>query len=410
MNLEELRKIIDEYKDKIIINHPQPGQLVNNKLLLQKYKYIFSTIKEMVYLVKNYDNLENLHIFCYCGNKNNFGSIKSGYHKYCSVKCMNNNIIHNNKIKQKMLSNIDENGLNNYQRAYKQAHQNYIKKYNISSPWKNQNVINKIRKNKLNNIDKNGLNCYQRATQKMILTKKNTIDENGLNIFQKQAIKCKNTRINNIDENGLNSYKQAVIKQVKTKRKIIDENGLNLYQQSTIKGMKKRYNTMKKNHTFNTSKSEEQVYNYLLQKFSKNDIERQYKSKLYPFNCDFYIKSLDLYIECHFHWTHSPTKNNHRKPFKNSVEDMKIIDELKKKSQEINFKGERKLQYLNMINIWSKSDPLKLQTFKKNKLNYKIFYNIDQFENWYNKINKDAINNANKVICVKQKDGKSYVE
>ena len=62
-----------------------------------------------------------------------------------------------------------------------------------------------------------------------------------------------------------------------------------------------------------------------------------------------------------------------------------------------------------MINIWAKYDPLKLQTFKKNKLNYKIFYNIEQFKNWYNKINKDAIANADKVIYVEQKDGKSYV-
>ena len=34
------------------------------------------------------------------------------------------------------------------------------------------------------------------------------------------------------------------------------------------------------------------------------DIIRQYKSDLYPFACDFYIPSLDLYIECNYHWTH----------------------------------------------------------------------------------------------------------
>ena len=24
----------------------------------------------------------------------------------------------------------------------------------------------------------------------------------------------------------------------------------------------------------------------------------------YPFACDFYISSLDLFIECNYHWTH----------------------------------------------------------------------------------------------------------
>ena len=117
-----------------------------------------------------------------------------------------------------------------------------------------------------------------------------------------------------------------------------------------------------------------------MKKFNKDDVIRQYRSKQYQFNCDFYIKSLDLYIEYHGTWTH------HNKPFKNSIEDLEEVERLKNKSLELNFKGQRKLQYLNTINIWTKVDPLKLQTFKKNKLNYKIFYNINQFLNWYNKI------------------------
>ena len=52
------------------------------------------------------------------------------------------------------------------------------------------------------------------------------------------------------------------------------------------------------------SKSEDRVYDFLTSKFGKEDIERQYRSNSYPFSCDFYIKSLDLYIECNFGWTH----------------------------------------------------------------------------------------------------------
>ena len=65
-----------------------------------------------------------------------------------------------------------------------------------------------------------------------------------------------------------------------------------------------RDKTRKLNGTFKTSKQEDKVYEILCEKFTKDDIVRQYKSNKYPFSCDFYIKSLDLYIECNFSWTH----------------------------------------------------------------------------------------------------------
>ena len=60
----------------------------------------------------------------------------------------------------------------------------------------------------------------------------------------------------------------------------------------------------KKNKTFGKSKSEDQIYQLLLQKFNK--VERQYKSEQYPFACDFYIPSIDLYIEYQGFYTHGP--------------------------------------------------------------------------------------------------------
>jgi len=40
--------------------------------------------------------------------------------------------------------------------------------------------------------------------------------------------------------------------------------------------------------------------------FGDENVLTQYMSEKYPFACDFYIKQLDLYIECNFHWTHAP--------------------------------------------------------------------------------------------------------
>lgn len=57
----------------------------------------------------------------------------------------------------------------------------------------------------------------------------------------------------------------------------------------------KRNTTLKNNNTWSSSKDEEYIYNELIKYFS--NIYRQYKSELYPFNCDFYIPEIDTYIE-----------------------------------------------------------------------------------------------------------------
>ena len=64
------------------------------------------------------------------------------------------------------------------------------------------------------------------------------------------------------------------------------------------------YATKRKNGTFNSSKPEDMSYVLLCEVFGKDDIERQHKDDRYPFLCDFYVKSKDLYIECNYHWTH----------------------------------------------------------------------------------------------------------
>lgn len=60
----------------------------------------------------------------------------------------------------------------------------------------------------------------------------------------------------------------------------------------------KIYNTKKEHNTFNTSKPEDLFYEELKKLFTSDDIIRQHKDNIrYPFNCDFYIKSLDMFIE-----------------------------------------------------------------------------------------------------------------
>lgn len=126
--------------------------------------------------------------------------------------------------------------------------------------------------------------------------------------------------------------------------------------------------TKKKNHTFNTSKPEIISFDMLKEKYP--DVMCQYKDKdRYPFICDFYIPSLDLFIECNYHWTHG------RKPYERTEEDNKIIDGWKSKNSKY---------YNNAINTWTNRDVKKRNIAEENGLNYKEFFTILDLENWLN--------------------------
>lgn len=79
----------------------------------------------------------------------------------------------------------------------------------------------------------------------------------------------------------------------------------------------KRYNTLKKNNTFNASKIEEDLMNYLT--IHNIEFKRQYKSDKYPYCCDFYFPDKDFYLEIQGNWTHG------HKPFENTKEDLEIV-------------------------------------------------------------------------------------
>lgn len=126
-----------------------------------------------------------------------------------------------------------------------------------------------------------------------------------------------------------------------------------------------RYIIMKNNGTLFTSKSkaEESYYEYLKLIYAEDDIIRQYMDKdRYPYKCDFYIKSEDMFIEINANWTHG------KHPFdSNSVEDLKILAEWEEKAKTSKF-------YQNAIYQWTDLDVRKLKCARDNNLNFKAIY------------------------------------
>lgn len=113
------------------------------------------------------------------------------------------------------------------------------------------------------------------------------------------------------------------------------------------------------------SRPEQKLNGLLIDKFGKSNVISQYKEERYPYHVDFYIKSLDLFIELNAHWTH----NDHFFDGSN-LEDILILELWKSKAKSDNF-------YKSALETWTKRDPLKLKTAIDNNLNYLVFWDND---------------------------------
>lgn len=141
--------------------------------------------------------------------------------------------------------------------------------------------------------------------------------------------------------------------------------------------LQKVSDSKRKNHTFSTSKPEEIMYQELCNVFGKSDIDRWYnKDVRYPFHVDFYIKSLDLFIELNATWLHG--KHWFNPNDKGDINRLNVyVDKVKM----------GKIFYQSAIDVWTKRDVLKRETAKKNHLKYMVFWNQDlsDFYQWVKK-------------------------
>ena len=119
---------------------------------------------------------------------------------------------------------------------------------------------------------------------------------------------------------------------------------------------------MRNNDSFNRSIAEDNYYKELVNKYGNEDVIRWYSDDRYPFVCDFYIVSEDLFIELNKHWTHG----GH--PFDElNLNDASKLEDWEEKSKYSKY-------YLNAIYTWTVLDVKKQKIAKENNLNYKVIY------------------------------------
>lgn len=150
----------------------------------------------------------------------------------------------------------------------------------------------------------------------------------------------------------------------------ISQTVTNAYKENGAAIIKASNETKRKNNSFSKSKDSEEVLNkFLIEAFGKDAFIRQYRDdKRYPFNCDFYIPKLDLFIELNHYWSHG----YHRFDI-NNPEDIKKLNQWQEKAKTSH-------HYEDAIEVWTIRDPKKFEFAEANNLNYLVSYNQQDLE------------------------------
>lgn len=125
--------------------------------------------------------------------------------------------------------------------------------------------------------------------------------------------------------------------------------------------------TKLQNHTINTSATEDILYDQLCDVFGKDDVIRQYKSCRYDWNCDFYVKSRDMFIELNASFFH----NRHW------FDDMDFNDCAELSSFMAKAALDSNSSYSGVVQTWSVYDVRKRQDARDANLNYIVFWDND---------------------------------
>lgn len=257
---------------------------------------------------------------------------------------------------------------------------------------------NNSEKRKQTNLDRYGVenvaNSVELNKNKLAKTKQTNLDRYGFeSASQNDEIKTKNrntflknhpgynspSQLPGVGDNISKAVKSDIVKHKKedtfqqkygVKYGLQNKEIMNKKLETTLKrygtpyypNKEKEYQTKKRNNSFNISNPENQIYKDLCNQYGEDNVIRQYMDERYPFTCDFYIPSEDLFIEYNGNWTHGG------KPYdEKSLEDISKLEMWQDKSIEHPY-------YKNAIYTWTKLDVKKQQIAKYNKLNYIVIY------------------------------------
>ena len=353
--------------------------------------------------------LEERPVCKWCGGHVSFNGYHKGSMHYSACCCSS---CHAKYTKDKRFeTNIKKYGRKNFGSAEK-VKEYWISHYGVDNPAKTDFVKKKMRET---NLRKYGFNCSSKSEIVKEKTKQTCLKRYGVEYagqIEEAKEKSKKTCLEKYGSEYYIGSKDCLEKTIefskqnynvdwftkseeiknKAKKTMLRRYGVEYsmqipknkeymsYLMSSYEMQERRYNTMKRNHTFNSSSTEEEFFLYIKSRFPK--VIRQYKDKnRYPYFCDFYIPELDYFIELQGYYTHG------KHPFDpNSNEDLQLIEYYKKKYGED----------CQPITIWSIKDVEKRDCAKRNNLNFKEVWSVEDGKNFVNDLYDVYINNDNK--------------
>lgn len=348
-------------------------------------------LSEIIYRI--YFHQEKRNYCLYCGNKTKFDIKGYKFHRrtylygdYCCPSCAQKSEITRNKLKKTCLekygvkngggskqalekikqTNLRKRGVTNnmlLDSFKKQRKETWINNYGVDHPLKSKEIQNKI-----------ALTCLVKYnhlwTSNNELSKLKKHQTNILKYGVPENLSAKEVK-QKIRESFKKKYNCESIGQL-TNIPIIRDKQLETsyikygYVYSFDNPEIKEKAFKKCIQKGRTSKSEEILYNLLLKHFNINDIERQYKETRYPYWCDFYIKSIDTFIEYQGTWLHG------FKPFdKTNKEDIK----------KLNYWDSKNSNYYNQgIKTWTINDVVKRNKAKQSNIRYVEIFSLNNID------------------------------
>ena len=237
-----------------------------------------------------------------------------------------------------------------------------LEKYGTKNAMQNSHI-----KEKMMNTWKNRHGGIGWAVEKILeKTKQTTLERYGVeNSFQSKEVR--------------ELWKQNCLKKygVDSPTKTPEYRRANSIRMRSSEVQKKIHETKKRNGTYKKKSSSEQRCFELLQYVYPDVNDTRDPDTRYPFKVDFYIPSLDLFIEYQGHQSHGkrpydPTNPKH----------LELVETWTKKSKEINIHGKPKKLYANMVETWTIRDPKKRQWAKNYNLNWLEFFTVKELEDW----------------------------
>lgn len=347
-SVDDLKKFILRDNGDIIDSRVSWRVIKNNKSFYNFVVNYFSeetiddskvTGSELIYRIIH--NIKKRPICPICKtNYLKFNSWHEGYNKFCSKECQ-----------------YSEDGIKSSTQLREITNMGI---YGVSNPQKNEEVQQKTQKT--------NLEVYGTACVLMNEDVKRKSEETNMRLYDSSY---------GIGEHRSNSIRETVNKKYGVNCFFSTNDMIDFTRSDEIKNKIK--DTKSKNNTFNKSTIGDLFGEYLIDMFGKDDIKLEYREDWrYPFACDYYIVSLDMFIELQGFWTHGDCPYDFNNP-----DHLLWLEKWRKMYEET-----KSVIYKSAIDVWTNRDVLKRETAKINNLNYlEVFptslqFLIDSFEDF----------------------------